>query len=48
LASALAEGRQVELNVGGVTVHLRVPDGVRSEFEVEVDGAKLEVELELK
>ena len=48
LASALAEGGQLELDLGGATVSLRVPDSVRSEFEMEVDGNELELELELK
>jgi amphi-Trp domain-containing protein len=48
LASALAKGGDVELEAGGVTVTLRVPDDVRSEFEVELDGNELELELELK
>jgi amphi-Trp domain-containing protein len=48
MASALAEGGQLELDLGGATVSLRVPDSVRSEFEMEVDGNELELELELK
>ncbi len=48
LASALAKGGHVELDLGGTTVSLHVPDHVRSEFEVEVDGDELELEVELK
>jgi amphi-Trp domain-containing protein len=48
LARALAEGGKVDLEVGDTTVSLRVPDEVRSEFEVEVDGDELELEIELK
>lgn len=48
LASALAESGKVDLEFGDTTVSLRVPDDVRSEFEVEVDGDELELELELK
>jgi amphi-Trp domain-containing protein len=48
LARALAEGGKVDLELGDTTVSFRVPDDVRSEFEVEVDGDELELELELK
>jgi amphi-Trp domain-containing protein len=48
LASALAKGGDIELELGGATVSLRVPDDVRSEIEVEVDGSEVELELELK
>jgi amphi-Trp domain-containing protein len=48
LARALAEGGKVDLELGETTLSLRVPDSVRSEFEVEVDGDELELELELK
>jgi amphi-Trp domain-containing protein len=48
LATALANGGQVELNLGASTVRLEVPDLVRTEFEVEIDGDEVEVELELK
>lgn len=48
LARALAEDGKVDLELGETTVSLRVPDEVRSEFEVEVDGDELELELELK
>jgi amphi-Trp domain-containing protein len=48
LARALAEDGRPDLELGGTTVSLRVPDEVRSEFEVEVDGDEFELELELK
>jgi amphi-Trp domain-containing protein len=48
LASALAKGGDVELELGGVMVNLHVADDVRSELEVEIDGNELELELELK
>jgi amphi-Trp domain-containing protein len=48
LARALAEGGKVDLELGDTTMSLRVPDEVRSEFEVEVDGDEFELELELK
>jgi amphi-Trp domain-containing protein len=48
LAKALAEGGKVDLQLGETTVSLRVPDDMRSEFEVEVDGDEIELELELK
>jgi amphi-Trp domain-containing protein len=48
VAEALAKGSDVEVDFGGGTMVLRVPDDVRSEFEVEVDGDEVELELELK
>jgi amphi-Trp domain-containing protein len=48
LATALAEGGKVELNLGASTVSLDVPDHVRTEFEVEIDGDEVELEFELK
>ena len=47
-ADALASGDDVELEMGGTSMSLRVPDDVRVEFEVEVDGDEIEVEIELK
>lgn len=47
-AKALAGGDDVELEMGGTSMTLRVPDDVRVEFEVEVDGDEIEVEIELK
>jgi amphi-Trp domain-containing protein len=47
-AEALASGDDVELEMGGTSMSLRVPDDVRVEFEVEVDGDEIEVEIELK
>ena len=47
-AEALASGRDVELEMGDTSMSLRVPDDVRSEFEVEVDGDEIEIEIELK
>jgi amphi-Trp domain-containing protein len=48
LAQAIAEGGKVDLELGEATVTLRVPDDMRTEFEVEVDGDELELELEFK
>jgi amphi-Trp domain-containing protein len=48
LAKALAQGGDVEIQLGPSTVKLHVPDEVRTEFEVEVDGDEIELELELK
>jgi amphi-Trp domain-containing protein len=48
LAAALAKGGDVELELGGFTISLHVPDDVRTEFELEVDGDEVELELELK
>ena len=47
-AKALADGDDVELEMGGTSMSLRVPDDVRVEFEVEVDGDEIEIEIELK
>ena len=47
-AKALASGDDVELEMGGTSMSLRVPDDVRVEFEVEVDGDEIEIEIELK
>jgi amphi-Trp domain-containing protein len=48
LARALAEGGKADLELGETTVTLRVPDELRTEFEVEVEGDEFELELELK
>ena len=44
-AEALASGDDVELEMGGTSMSLRVPDDVRVEFEVEVDGDEIEIEI---
>jgi amphi-Trp domain-containing protein len=47
LAKGFADGDDVDLPVGsGGVVTLRLPDEVRAEFEVEVSGDEVEVELE--
>jgi amphi-Trp domain-containing protein len=47
LSRGFAHGEEVELPVGdGGTVTLRLPEEVRAEFEVEVSGDEVEVELE--
>ena len=48
LAKAFAEGGHAELRFGPDVVSMRVPDRMRAEFEVEVDGHEVEVELEFK
>jgi amphi-Trp domain-containing protein len=48
LADALAKAGQVEMELGGVEVSLRVPGQLRSELEVQIDGDEIELELELK
>ena len=48
LATALAEGGHVKVQLGASTLKLHVPDHVRCEVEVEVDGNEVELELELK
>ena len=46
LSTALAKGGDVSLPVGGVTVEVHVPEKVRAEFEIEVSGDQVEIELE--
>lgn len=47
LARGFEHGGPVELPVGGEgVITLRLPDEVRAEFEVEVNGDEVEVELE--
>src|SRR3954452_9570487 len=52
LVAALAEGLkgdgEVTLTLGGGTVELTVGSQIRCELEVEADGEKFELELELK
>ncbi|WP_181781894.1 amphi-Trp domain-containing protein [Pseudonocardia pini] len=47
LAAALAEGGHVEIELGASTVKMHVPDHVRCEIEVEIDGTEIELEVEL-
>ena len=47
-AIALAHGGHVQVDLGGTTVRLHVPDDILSQFEVEVDGDELELDIELK
>ncbi|MDQ0306024.1 amphi-Trp domain-containing protein [Kitasatospora herbaricolor] len=48
LAAALRHGGTAELQLGPGVLSLRVPDELRSELEVEVDGGEFELEFELK
>ncbi len=48
VSRAFAEGSDVDLPFGAGEVSLHIPDQVRAEFEVEVDGTEVEVELEFK
>lgn len=48
LAAALANGAQVEVALGSSNVKVHVPDHVRCEIELEVDGDGVELEVELK
>ncbi|WP_329611743.1 amphi-Trp domain-containing protein [Kitasatospora herbaricolor] len=48
LAAALRHGGNAELQLGPGVLSLRVPDELRSELEVEVDGGEFELEFELK
>ena len=46
LSKAFARGGHVELPVGGGTLGLHLPEQVRAEFEVEVSGEEVQVEVE--
>jgi amphi-Trp domain-containing protein len=48
MATALADGGHIKVQLGASTLKLHVPDHVRCEVEVEVDGDEVELELELK
>ena len=48
LAIALVHGGQAQVNLGGTTVRLHVPEEVRTDFEVEIDGEELELDIELR
>ena len=48
LSTALAKGGYVKLPLGGeASVGVNVPDQVHAEFEIEVDGDRVVIELEL-
>lgn len=46
LSRAFSHGGEVSLPVGEGTLGLHLPDHVQAEFEVEVDGDEVQVELE--
>lgn len=47
LSNGFAHGGDVDLPVGGGgTVSLRLPEEVRAEFEVEINGDQVQVEVE--
>ncbi|MGZ4494739.1 MAG: amphi-Trp domain-containing protein [Nocardioides sp.] len=48
LSKAFARGGDVTLPIGDGTVGLKLPEQVRAEFEVEVSGDEVEVEVEFK
>lgn len=48
LAEGLANGGTVEFALGASTVKVHVPDEVRCEVEIEIDGDEVEFEVELK
>jgi amphi-Trp domain-containing protein len=49
LSRAFTEGGKVDLPFGpGTAVTLHIPDHVRAEFEVEVEGDEVELEVEFK
>ncbi len=47
LAKAIGEGGTVEVPLAGPTVTLELPEEFRCEAELELDGEKVELELEL-
>ncbi|MEU6877014.1 amphi-Trp domain-containing protein [Streptomyces sp. NPDC046712] len=47
LAAALRKGGEAELELGSGTLSLRIPDTLRSEVELEVEGGEIELEIEL-
>ncbi|MFG2328642.1 amphi-Trp domain-containing protein [Streptomyces sp. NPDC048604] len=48
LAAALREGGETDVELGPVTLTMRIPDELRSEFEVEVGDGEIELEIEFK
>ncbi|MEU8677838.1 amphi-Trp domain-containing protein [Streptomyces sp. NPDC048560] len=48
LADALREGGDVELELGAVSLSLRVPEDLHCEMEVEVGDGEIELEIEFK
>jgi len=48
VGKALTGDGTASLRLGETTVELKVPDNVRFEAELEVDGDEVELELELK
>jgi amphi-Trp domain-containing protein len=47
LSKAFERGGEAEFPMpGGATVEFRVPDEVKAEFEVKVDGDEVEIEVE--
>jgi amphi-Trp domain-containing protein len=46
LSKAFSHGGHVSLPMGRDTLGLEVPEHVRAEFEVEVDGDEVQVEIE--
>jgi amphi-Trp domain-containing protein len=46
LSRAFSHGGEVKLPVGAGTLGLHLPDHVEAEFEVEVEGDEVQVELE--
>ena len=47
LAKAIGDGGTVEVPLAGPTVTLELPEEFRCEAELELDGEKVELELEL-
>jgi amphi-Trp domain-containing protein len=49
LSKAFERGDEAELPMpGGATVEFRLPDEVKAEFEVTVEGDEVEIEVEFK
>jgi amphi-Trp domain-containing protein len=47
LAAALADGEKFEVALGASKVKMHVPDQVRCEVEIEIEGTEVELEIEL-
>nr|WP_237419297.1 amphi-Trp domain-containing protein [Kitasatospora sp. SID7827] len=47
LAAAIRRGGQAELELGPGRLTVRIPDELRTEIEVELDGDEIELEIEM-
>ena len=47
LADSLARHNEVEFSRGGMDIHVKVPDEVTLEFEIEVESDESSIEIEI-